>query len=203
MGSKEMDKGEQRSGGERGRRRGPRKATEKSLTNAALFYLQRFASSSENLRRVLLRRVARSARHHGTDPAEGTALVDAIVARFEGTGLLDDQVYAEARARSLHRRGASTRMIRAGLRQKGLDDEVIARALAALAEEIEDPELAAAVALAQRRRLGPHRAAGQRDSHREKDLAALARAGFSYDIARRVIEAETVADLEALLSGEG
>lgn len=198
-----MDKGGQGSEGARRRRRGPRKATETSLTNAALFYLQRFASSSENLRRVLLRRVARSARHHGTDPAEGASLVDAIVARFEQNGLLDDLTYAEARARSLHRRGASTRMIRAGLRQKGVAGDAIEAALAALAEEIGDPELAAAVALARRRRLGPHRTAGRRESHREKDLAALARAGFSYDIARQVIEAETVADLDAMLLGEG
>ena len=197
-----MDKSGRGSEGDERRRRAPRKATETSLTNAALFYLQRFASSSENLRRMLLRRVARSARHHGTDPAEGAALVDAIVARFEQNGLLDDQTYAEARARSLHRRGASTRMIRAGLRQKGVADDAIDRALAALAEDTEDPELAAAVALARRRRLGPHRPAAQRESHRERDLATLARAGFSYDIARRVIEAETVADLDAMLSGE-
>ena len=31
---------------------------------------------------------------------------------------------------------------------------------------------------------------------REKDLASLARAGFAYDIARRVVEAETAGELE-------
>ena len=31
---------------------------------------------------------------------------------------------------------------------------------------------------------------------REKDLASLTRAGFAYDIARRVVEAETAEDLE-------
>ena len=40
-------------------RKPPRKATAASLENAALYYLERFATSSENLRRVLMRRVER------------------------------------------------------------------------------------------------------------------------------------------------
>ena len=59
------------------KRRLPRQATAAYLENAALHYLERFASSSANLRRVLMRKVARSARAHGTDPAEGAGLVDA------------------------------------------------------------------------------------------------------------------------------
>ena len=49
------------------RRRVPRKATPKRLERVALHYLERYSSSSENLRRVLMRRVERSARAHGTD----------------------------------------------------------------------------------------------------------------------------------------
>ena len=48
-----------------------------------------------------------------------------------------------------------------------------------------------------RRRLGPFRAAPERQERRERDLAALARAGFGYDVARRVIGAETPGDVEA------
>jgi regulatory protein len=183
----------------RGRRKGPRKAprkaTPKSLENAALYYLERFASSAANLRRVLMRRVERSARAHGTDREEGAAAVEDIVARFVASGLLDDAAYAAARAGTLHRRGASARRIRAALMQKGVASGDIEAALAALREEADDPELAAAVALARRRRLGPFRPAPDRAARREKDLAALARAGFGYETARQVIEA---ADIEAL-----
>lgn len=182
-------------------RRGPRRATARYLENAALYYLQRFASSSANLRRVLMRKVDRSARFHGTDPGEGAALVDALIARFEKSGLLDDRTYAEARVRSLRRRGDSARLIRAKLAAKGLDGETIEAALAACAEEdAGDPELAAAAALARRRRLGPYRNARARKTMREKDLAALARAGFSYDVARRVVEAESAEDLAAAVT---
>ncbi|HUT49626.1 MAG TPA: regulatory protein RecX [Alphaproteobacteria bacterium] len=179
------------------RRKVPRKATPKSLENAALYYLGRFASSAANLRRVLMRRVERSARAHGTDRDEGAAAIDDIVARFEASGLLNDRAYAEARAGTLHRRGASARKIRAMLKQKGVAQDDIEAALSALRDAAADPEFAAAVTLARRRRLGPFRPAPDREARREKDLAALARAGFGYGIARQVIEAPDIGALEA------
>ena len=54
--------------------------------------------------------------------------------------------------------------------------------------EVED-EHTAAHALARRRKLGPYRP-GERAPYREKDLAAMARAGFSYGIAREIIDGE-------------
>ena len=72
----------------------------------------------------------------------------------------------------------------------------IDRALAGLAEEAAEPELAAALAYARRRRLGPYRGPDTRMDRREKDLAALGRKGFGYDLARRVIETDDLAELE-------
>jgi len=181
---------------DRQKRRTPRVATPKSLENAALHHLARYASSAENLRRVLARRVERSARFHETSIEEGLVAVDEIIARFVASGLLDDAGYAEAKALSLFRRGASARKIRFALVQKGVREEDIETALTSLTRESGDPELAAAIKLARRRRLGPFSAPGVRDAGREKHLAALARAGFGYDIARRVIDAKTAADLE-------
>jgi len=178
------------------RRRGPRKATDASLGNAALHYLGRYATSSWNLRRVLMRKVERSARVHGTESAAAAAVVDRLIARYQESGLLDDRAYAEAQAAALHRRGASVRAIRARLIGKGVDRDLIEAALAVRAPRPGEPELAAALAYARRRRLGPCRPPAARKSMREKDLASLARAGFAYDIARRVMEAETAEELE-------
>ena len=179
------------------KRRGPRKATASHLRNAALQYLERFATSSANLRRVLMRKVERSARHHGTDAEQGTGEVDALIARFEAAGLLDDAAYAAAQVDSLRRRGASARAAWARLLAKGLTAEIAEAALADHGAGSPDAEWAAAVVLARRRRLGPYRVAGDREEMREKDLAALARAGFSYDIARRMVAAGTVEEVEA------
>jgi regulatory protein len=181
-------------------RRGPRKATPKYLRNSALYYLERYASSSAHLRRLLLAKVARSARAYDTDPEmeaeKGTNAVEALIAELLGAGLLDDARYAGERARILHRRGASARAIRAGLRAKGIEAGDIEHALAGLREEAAEPELAAALAYARKRRLGPYRDASARDDRREKDLAALGRKGFGYDLARRVIETDDLAELE-------
>ncbi len=195
---------------EKRKKRMPRKATAKHLENAALYYLQRFATSAENLKRVLMRKVLRSAHFHGTDADEGEARVKDLIKRYRASGLLDDTVFARARAASLHRRGNSARQIRGKLRQKGVADEDIETALAALQQEAgtgpspdrekqqeagdggkaggaEDIELAAALIYAKRRRFG--RFAGKKPppEQRQKQLAALARAGFSYDIARQVL----------------
>ncbi len=178
------------------RRRGPREATPKYLRNSALSYLERYASSSGHLRRLLLAKVARSAHAHGIDAEKGAAAVEALIAELLGVGLLDDARYAGERARILHRRGASARAIRAGLLAKEIEVDDIERALAGLREEAAEPELAAALAYARRRRLGPYRSPEAREGLREKDLAALGRKGFGYDLARRVIETDDLAELE-------
>ena len=70
----------------RRRRRGPKKATPEYLEKSALFYLERYATSEENLRRNLLRKVRRSAEAHGTDPEAGAEAVEALLARFRRSG---------------------------------------------------------------------------------------------------------------------
>ena len=176
-------------------RRPPKKVTASHLENVALYYLERFATSAENLRRVLMRRVIKSAYAHGTDTDEGAGMVDDLVQRYQAAGLLDDAAYARARAATFHRSGNSARAIRAKLMQKGVAADAIDAALASLTEDTDEPERDAALRLAKRRRLGPFRPADARADAREKDMAALARAGFSYDIARTIIDAEDPPEL--------
>ena len=90
------------------------------------------------------------------------------------------------------------------LQRKGVARSDITAALAELEAEFDNSELVAAYNYARRRRLGPYRAEDSRDEYRERELAALARAGFGFDTARRVIDAPTVEDLEAAaLGGSG
>lgn len=179
-------------------RRAPRPITRGYLENVALAYLARFAATAKGLETVLMRRVSRSAAHHGSDPADGAALVRALVARYRDAGLIDDGAFAEARARTLHQRGLPLRAIALRLRQKGVGVADIDRALAQLAEDAALPggeppdraalDTAAARAYARRRRLGPWRTPARRAEMRERDLAALARAGFSYGVARAALD---------------
>lgn len=162
------------------------------LDRWALHYLGRYASSAENLRRVLTRRARRRSPEAAPKVA---ALIDALVTRYREAGLLDDAAYAAARVQSLHRRGDSVRAMRARLAAKGVAAADVTNAVSALREAAPDPDLAAACAFARRRRLGPFRRAA---ADHERELAAFARAGFSRRIAEAVLACADFAEVEAL-----
>jgi regulatory protein len=170
-----------------------------AFEKAAIAYLERFSSSREQLRRVLARRIRRAGADAATDGAAALATIDALIASLERRGLLDDRRFAEGRARSLSARGRSQGHVREALRAQGVPEPAIALALDRLGVEIGDAELAAALALARRRRLGPYRAPEERAARRQKDLAAFARAGFASSLARRIVDAESPEALRALL----
>jgi regulatory protein len=181
-------------------KRPARPITAKYLQNAAAFYLERYPSTAEGLRRVLQRRV-RKARMADAPVMENVGqAIEAVVAKFVDAGVIDDRAFAQTKARALHRRGASSKLTRQKLRLAGIDGPTLEQAMAGLDEELHtDPrqrEWKAATALARRRRLGPYRAEKDRQECRARDLAAMARAGFDYDLARKVIDAASVEALD-------
>jgi regulatory protein len=148
----------------------------------------------------LLRRV----RRHLDDraAAAGAAiLIDALVARYRASGLVDDAAYAAGRARARLRRGQSLRTIRAGLAAKGVTAEDAEAAIAALRDDSGDPDIAAACAFARRRRIGPYR---RGPGDHGKELAAFARAGFARAAAEAVLACASAEEAEALaVDGSG
>jgi regulatory protein len=168
------------------------------LQRAALHYLESYSSSSENLRRVLRGKLERRCRARGEEAAPFMPLVDEVVAKALAGGYVDDGVYARAKVASLRRRGGSKRAIAAKLQAKGLDREAVEEALAeidahaapdtdATDDAGEDAERKAALAYARRRRLGPFRVK-ERDVRRDRDIAAMMRAGFGFSVAQAVVD---------------
>ena len=165
------------------------------LERAALHYLERYSASTEMLRRTLARRVEKRARLRGEDPAAFAEMITATVARAVSAGLVDDARFTDTRLATLRRRGTSSRGVSAKLAAKGVPRDVVEAAMQAEREaapegEAADIEAQAAQAYAKRRRLGPYRRPDLRVAHRDRDLAALARAGFPYALARHVVDAE-------------
>ncbi len=181
----------------------PRPVSLAWLQRAALHYLESYASSSENLRRVLRGKLDRRCRARGEEAGPFLPLVDEVVEKAVAGGYVDDTRYAQAKVASLRRRGGSRRAIAAKLQAKGLDREAIGTALddidaqtAAERESMDDSaegdagataEGVAALAYARRRRLGPFRLK-EREERRDRDIAAMMRAGFGYRIAQGVID---------------
>jgi regulatory protein len=162
------------------------------LERWALGYLGRYASSAENLRRVLMRRVRR---HSPETARQASGLIDALVARYRQSGLIDDDAYTAGRIESLHRRGDSLKVIRARLAAKGVAAEIVAAAVSGLRDTTPDPDLVAACAFARRRRLGPYRRAA---ADLARELGAFARAGFDRRVAEAVLGCADIDAVEAL-----
>ena len=179
-------------------RRAPRKISAAYLGRVTGHYLGRYATTRAHLKRLLTQRVKRSAAHHEVPVEPWLALVDDELDRLEALGLVDDGRFAEDRARRLWRSGTSLRVIRQRLRQKGVSAACIDAALTALGEESDaDPEWIAACRWARKRGLGPwSRTPPAEDwEGKRKVLARFARAGFSYAIATRVLEASAEDEL--------
>jgi len=163
--------------------------TRSRLHEAALAHLARFAATEAGLIRVLDRRIDRWVR---AATAEGTLDPDSVplarqmvreVARaLVQSGVVNDEAFAEARARSLTRAGRSRLAVSAHLAAKGVPQAV---AKAALPDP--ESELGAALAYARRRRLGPFRVGDADEDTRRKDLGALARAGFPQPVAQQAL----------------
>jgi regulatory protein len=162
-----------------------------SLYQAALDYLARYAATEAGLRRVLERRIDRWARAQPDPKAvesvlqSARAAVDGVVKHLAESGALSDTAFAENRARSFVRSGQSTRSIQMRLVAKGVAPDV-ARSVSATDAET---ELAAALVLARKRRIGPYRSAEDADAGvRTREMGMLARAGFSRDVAKQALD---------------
>lgn len=184
----------------RARKAGPKKfriPTPQSLANIALHYLARYAASEASLRRMLENRLRRAGMSHPdfaadhAHQAELRTAIEQLIFQHRKTGALNDAAFAEMKVGSLRRAGRSRRVIAQKLAVKGIEKNVIAKALEPEDGKVAaDDELQAAMRLAQRRRLGRFRttstATPHPDQHR-KDIATMARAGFSFDIIKQVL----------------
>lgn len=169
----------------------PKKISEKYLYNAGLAYLQRFPASTNHFRSVMMRRIDKSCRFHKEQNREDCiVLLDKTAQKFQELGLLDDVAYLKGMVTSLRRRGLAARNIEMRLIQKGLDKDSIQHALKAHdSEEFDSDEngdVSSALIFIRKKKLGPYDIAERRTP--EKTLAAIARAGYSYDIAKKVLD---------------
>ncbi|HQT47686.1 MAG TPA: RecX family transcriptional regulator [Acidocella sp.] len=165
------------------------------LYEAALNHLARYAATEAGLARVLARKVDRWTRLYAGEDAEpeetaqaarqAKAAIPGVIARLRDLGAVNDDTFAASRAKRLTREGKSRRATLAYLAAKGV--------VGARLEEDPDRELAAACAYLRRRRAGPFGEAPEL-----KILAAMARGGFSQDVARRALRLDRE-EAEALI----
>lgn len=165
-------------------RAAPKPVTASYLRNAAMHYISAHSASSEMVRQVLQRRCKRRLVTKSLE-ADTQALIDAAITHLQALGLIDDTRFAASRLTSLAGKGLSRRRIAGGLKAKGVANDIVESLVTG-----DIDELGQARRLIERKRLGSYRRGGVTPESRRKDLAALARAGFSFAVSVRALDDE-------------
>ncbi len=182
-------------------KRPPKKITPTYLHNSGIYYLERFVASKSHFISVMTRKVKRSCMHHKDQVFDDCVkMVHDTADKFEEMGLLNDALYTNGMVTSLRRRGMSRNAIIQKMRVKGIDRIRTIEALERLDEEQydndKDAEICAALRLARKKKMGPFKVSDERIDvvseammkEQKKHLARFARAGFSYQIAKTILD---------------
>ena len=151
------------------------------MRQLALHYVGKYATTQSKLAGYLTRKI----RERGWDD-ERSADIAGLTEQFTSLGYVNDAQFAEARSRSFVRRGFGGRRLNEDLRASGIGDAdaVIAKA------HMEESIFNAAENFAKRKRIGPFAQEPAPLEKRNKQLNAFLRAGHSFDLAKRFVDAK-------------
>ena len=118
--------------------------------------------------------------------------IEAVVAKFVAAGVIDDKAFAQTKARALHRAAvdpahppqAANRQRRRRRAQPGDDG-----ARPGTRHQPRPTRAAGGGGAGATAATGAYRLPEDRKDNRARDLATMARAGFAYDVAKKVIDA--------------
>ena len=158
--------------------------TENRLMNIALFYLARYEASAEKVRQLLNRRLKRMKIRGEEVPPEAPLWIENVLQKIQAQSYVDDKRYAENQIRSLVLQGKSEHFICAKLALAGIPTEQVKKIL----DILESTDKTRAKRFVERKKIGYLRPPQDRKNFWKKDMATLARAGFSYDIAKSALE---------------
>lgn len=158
------------------------------LWNYSLNYLARFEVSQNKLEFKLRER--REKYPLDVSVSEYNKALNAVITKLLEQNLLSDERYGQSRIRQLYARGKATNFIKQDLRRNGLDEFLIEDLLAVDNDEIYSPDEIAALRYIKKRKFGCYRKDEADFKQKQKELAALARQGFSYDLASRMLALE-------------
>lgn len=132
-----------------------------------------------------IKRKARS-KFEDIGEAQVNALAEAALVFGRSMKALDDQNYAEIRANSAARSGRSKRAIARKLAEKGVDRSIVTSVL------VDADDLRAAVVYARKKGFGPFRRPDVEayEARWTKEISSFARQGFSFELAKRVLDME-------------
>jgi regulatory protein len=162
------------------------------LRDAAIRYLNRYVPSVKQFRSVLTRKVDRTIQARGDgDRVSALELIEKEIQRRIETGELHDRNFAINWVEHLQEKGKSVQQIRSKLYQKGISSTIIEEVITGM----EDVSFEVALIYAKKRGFGPFRRTATDRLRKQKDIAAMLRAGHSFDVVKEIM---SCSDFEAL-----
>ena len=153
---------------------------EKKLLKYAVDYLSKYDSSKKNLVSVLKRKIFKL-NTINYEKGKLYKTINNIIKRLEENNLLNDDRYCSAKINSLLNVGKSKKFIFNYLIKKGIDANLIQLNFEELFTNKHDWEIESAKLFAKKKKLL------ESSENYEKKLAKMARAGFSYDICKKIL----------------
>tara|TARA_Y100000996_G_scaffold411835_1_gene396711 strand:+ start:1724 stop:2284 length:561 start_codon:yes stop_codon:yes gene_type:complete len=158
-----------------------------NLKDLAYSYIEKYSPSKQQLKIYLLKKYL--TKFSGTkSKKEITEIIDQILNNLEEKKYLNDELYSDSKARSFLKRGYSLNKINSMLRNKGIKDEFIKNSIEKIKENKIEPDFVSAIKLCKRRRIGAVRPQSNRELFYKKDIGILARAGFNFELSKRVLD---------------
>ena len=153
---------------------------EKKLLKYAIDYLSKYDSSKNNLLLILRRKIFRL-NISGLEKSKLINQLQKIILKLEKNKLIDDSRYASSKILSLSRMGKSKKFIFNYLLKKGINKDEIQDNFKLFLEDNDNWEFISAKLFVQKKNL-----LESKDTY-EKKLAKMARAGFNYDICKKIL----------------
>ncbi len=169
--------------------------SEQRLYNITLFYLERFDASTLKVKQMLERRIQKEKAKGAIVPNNAQELIQNVINRMQNLGYINDERFAQIQIKKLCSAGKSKSFILNKLKQAGITGEIAKNLLSEFDLENESSDLTRAEQWLKKHRKGQFRSKNA-DEFYQKDLAALARAGFSYEIASSALKTKPASDEE-------
>ena len=157
------------------------------IRNFAYVYIEKYSPSKQQLRTYLFKKLIKI-QQKISSKKEIFDLIDSVINTLVDQKFLNDKYYSDAKSKVFYRKGYSLNKIRYSLIKKGIDQKYIQDSISKIKENESDPDFFSAIRICKKKRIGPNREENNRSLFYKKDIAILARSGFSYETSKKVLD---------------
>jgi len=162
-------------------------ATIEQIRKFAYSYLEKYSPSQQQLKTYLFKKIIKTGQKRA-DKKELFNLIDIVTNKLIDQNFISDKYYSDSKSKSFFRKGYSLNKIRYSLIKRGIDEKYIKASISKIKEQETDPDFFSAIKICNKRRIGPRREENNRSLFYKKDIGILARAGFSYEISKKILD---------------